>query len=69
MKGSIKRLVEWKWAPFDTTELAFNYLLKCYIHEIMSSNVWTYRSRQIHKGTTANNIDLIFQSVIRHHEK
>lgn len=62
MNAVIKRLMEWKQAPLDATVLAFNYLQKFYVHEIMRGlcNVGNYCLKQILIGASADKGDVIF---------
>lgn len=71
MNVVIKRLMEWKQAPLDATVLAFNYLQKFYVHEIMRGlcNVGNYCLKQIHIGASADKGDLIFPTEICAPEK
>lgn len=71
MNAVIKRLMEWKQAPLDATVLAFNYLQKFYVHEIMRGlcNVGNYCLKQIHIGASADKGDVIFPTEICAPEK
>lgn len=62
MNAVIKRLMQWKQAPIDSTVFALNYLQKYYVYEIMRglAGIGNYRLKNIHSGATVDKGDLDF---------